>query len=512
MNGSKTPVRTAGKLSTRTHPATPAAGRGRVRGGSGEADRTRGSWLGALGKRARTDRSSSSTRVPRAMNWSPGAGHAARIARVAVLAALLCGPAALAANAFSTQEAPAQVIDSAPAGMSPGQAATVGNFAAEFVTAWLTTPAGQEGSLSFYVPDSAALRLPQTPSTVQNVAVADVERAGTYRPREHSTTPGEGSTGEDGTTVADAGAPATTAASGATSTGDEQRSVQAPMVAWQVTVAADVAEPGAEGATVMVRRYFAVPVLEQPTQAASSTGRGATSAAKTQDEAADLATAAGQNGTRLRALTLPQPTTGPSSGEGADLDYSQQISLTSALGASTGEFLNAYLAGQGDISRYLSPGVQVQAVTPKAYAAVNVTQVYARQGDADSSGGPSTGQTAALDTTQDDPEDGARAQVLVTATLTGLNQQQTGAQFALALTARAGRWEVSGVQTVPALDLVKVPDAKLAAQATAAAAQTHDSSTGLATGSGSASSAASQATTPSGTATADPSTSTAARQ
>ncbi|WP_432563935.1 hypothetical protein [Kineococcus sp. SYSU DK003] len=412
------------------------------------------------------------------MGWTPGAGHAAGVARFLVLGALVCGPVGVGVNLLAGPPTPAPAVVATGVGTWPGQAAEVGNFAAEFVTAWLTTPAGQEDALAFYVPDSPALRLPQTPGTVQNIAVAGIERQGSYRPRERSAAADEstslGAYAAAGASAASSAATGASASPSAQSQSLQPRSLATDMVAWQVTIAADVAEPGPEGAWVMVRRYFSVPVLQQPAQpgATASSAAAASASDDPVDDPVDdpannpvdgqggasVGESAGQpvgssaqglaagggspsGPSRLRALTLPQPTAGPASGEGARLAYPQQVSISSPLALSAGEFLNAYLAGQGDIARYLSPGVQLQALTPRAYAAVSIAQVYARQSEP----------------VQDEPSDGQRVQALVGATLTGLDQQQVGAQFALELTGRAGRWEVSALPAVPALDLVPVP-------------------------------------------------------
>ena len=347
----------------------------------------------------------------KAMGWTPGAAHGAGLVRLVLVLALAAGPAALVLQQLNPTHA-LPLTAQASSQPDPSDVAAVGNFAAEFVTAWLTTPAGAEQTLSFYVQNTASLRLAQTVPRVQNVAVADVERISAYSPSADSASADPDSAPTSTTTAtatATSQGPAAAAAAGAAGL--------APMT-WKATVAADVEEPGADGARVMVRRYFAVPVLARPASGASVSQAGQGSPVH-----------------QMRALLLPQPVAGPASGEGAELDYAQQVSPTSSLFTSLGQFLTAYAAGSGDVTRYVTPGAPIVAIAPAAYAGVELQSVLAQEGDP----------------TSDEPADGQRAQVLVTATFTTLDQQKITSQYALDLTARGGRWEVSTLAQTPAL-------------------------------------------------------------
>ncbi|WP_432573383.1 hypothetical protein [Kineococcus sp. SYSU DK005] len=364
---------------------------------------------------ARVQREAAPVPVPQAMGWTPGAAHGASAVRIALVLALVCGPAALVLQQLdSSPAAPRAVVASAR--QDAGEVAAVGNFAAEFVTAWLTTPAGGEQALGFYLQSTAGLRLPGSVPRVQNVAVADVERVADYGAHRGSSTASSSSTATTAIT--------SDAASPRSLTSQAARAPEASTAAstWQVSVAADVEEPGADGERVMVRRYFAVPVLQ----------RGGTGAAVAREGAPQRER---QVVRALRALMLPQPLAGPASGEGAELDYDQQVNPAGSLATSVRQFLAAYAAGAGDVTRYVTPGAPISAITPAAYADVQVQSVLAREGD------PSS----------DEPADGQRAQVLVTATLITFERQQSTAQYALALTARGGRWEISALEPVPAL-------------------------------------------------------------
>ncbi|MGW3631861.1 conjugal transfer protein [Streptomyces sp. NPDC005122] len=101
------------------------------------------------------------------------------------------------------------------------------------------------------------------------------------------------------------------------------------------------------------------------------------------------------------------------------------------LSSSAGEFLSAYLAGAGEVDRYLAPGVRLSAVTPAPFARVAVQQVRAIEEAA------ATGQVAA---------DGTAVHVLVQVEARDEDGRWPLA-YELALTARSGRWEVTGLDS-----------------------------------------------------------------
>lgn len=166
--------------------------------------------------------------------------------------------------------------------------------------------------------------------------------------------------------------------------------------AWTVTVAATVA-----GA----RRYFQVPVAVDESGAPS-------------------------------ALTLPSPVQAPPIGGAAGPDYSTTVPTNSPLRESVSAFFAAYLVADGDVSRYTSPGADITAVEP---AWVTTTEVANLQA-------PQDAQGLALDA---EPVDGQEVRVLASLTLTVSESQELNSQYALTLTSRGGRWEISSVDQAP---------------------------------------------------------------
>jgi len=177
---------------------------------------------------------------------------------------------------------------------------------------------------------------------------------------------------------------------------------------WSVTVAATVTDVRKQTA----RRFYQVPV----TYTAGS----------------------------VTALTLPTPVAGPSTTTGSASEYRAHVDTASPIGQTVSEFLAAYTAGSGDVARYITPGVALTAITPAPYTAVKLADLRALA-DVDGAAAPSDGQ---------------QLRVLAIATGVVTDTQSSSVSYALTLTARAGRWEITAIDPAPA---TPTPDATAAA-------------------------------------------------
>ncbi|MFJ6722508.1 conjugal transfer protein [Streptomyces sp. NPDC091259] len=116
--------------------------------------------------------------------------------------------------------------------------------------------------------------------------------------------------------------------------------------------------------------------------------------------------------------------------------FDRPVPSTGPLAVSLGDFLRTYLAGTGGqgagLERYLSPGVRLTAPTAASYAPVEVKDVAA---DVDAAAG------------KDVPADGTKARVR--ARVEGADRAGTRwpFEYRLTVTARAGRWEISALDT-----------------------------------------------------------------
>jgi len=181
---------------------------------------------------------------------------------------------------------------------------------------------------------------------------------------------------------------------------------------WSITVGVDVQVPAAEGTEdepTWSRRYFAVPIQVAVTE----------------------------SGAAAQALTLPAPVSGPAVGQGTALEYPVSVPTTGALSEAVTQFLAAMLAGEGDISRFTSPGVVVPAVVPAPYTAVDLRRLDAT--------------TAVED--EATPAEGQVVHVHARVELARVDGQASTAEYGVELTARAGRWEVSDLTPFPNIRL-----------------------------------------------------------
>lgn len=195
---------------------------------------------------------------------------------------------------------------------------------------------------------------------------------------------------------------------------------------WSVRVAADVTVAGGEPVT----RYFVVPIAVD--------GQGAA--------------------TQARPLTLPAQIAAPGMNVDIATNYDGQVTADSGVWTTTAGFLSALLTSQGDITLYLRPGTSIPKVSPAPWASVSVQAIAAPSASAALSVGshPDGTQihvlaTAALDSAGSSAAASSPSAGSSTSPATAAGSSVT-AQYALTLTIRAGRWEVSALDAAPVLN------------------------------------------------------------
>jgi hypothetical protein len=205
-------------------------------------------------------------------------------------------------------------------------------------------------------------------------------------------------------------------------------------------------------AAVRVRQvasgYWSVTVAARVTSAGKSSAASDTTAQELgQDEAGSVPVlryfqvpveTAGGGG--YVAAALPAEVAAPdTSGKAPQLDYGTPVPADThdAAVAAVGEFLSAYLTGGGELDRYLSPGTDLTAVSPAPYTKVTLTQLAEKGGDF---------------TANAPASEGARRDLLVDVAVTGADGQVRPLSYALALKARAGRWEIAALDAAPSLN------------------------------------------------------------
>lgn len=186
------------------------------------------------------------------------------------------------------------------------------------------------------------------------------------------------------------------------------RSVRLRDGSWSVVVAAqftvrDDASRSAGAAESTIVRYFAVPVVA----AEGASGPGA-----------------------FTVTAAPAQVASPGTAKVANSPFVNPLPAGGPLVNSLGEFFAAYLAGVGEVDRYLSPGTELTAVSGSGYTKVAVDQAAAVS---EAAGGAV-------------PGDGTAVRVQARVIATDATAGRWPLVYQLEMTARSGRWEVTALQ------------------------------------------------------------------
>ena len=144
------------------------------------------------------------------------------------------------------------------------------------------------------------------------------------------------------------------------------------------------------------------------------------------------------DGDGFAATTLPAEVGAPEAGDGIELDYGTPVPGDDKDETVTtiARFFSAYLAGAGELDRYLAPRTALDPVSPAPYTQVEVAQLAELNGDYRRNLPAS---------------DGARRQLLVDLWAAAPDRQLRPLTYALTLTARDGRWEIAALNAAPVL-------------------------------------------------------------
>lgn len=171
------------------------------------------------------------------------------------------------------------------------------------------------------------------------------------------------------------------------------RSAQREDGQWAVTVAAQYADGRL--------RYFVVPV------------------------------AADASGASFAVTGAPGAVAGPARAAVGKSAYGVSVPSDGDLSLAVGEFFGAYLAGAGEVDRYLAPGVKLSSISPASYTAVTVQEVWGAE------------EAAAAEQV---PADGTKIRVRIQ-----VEARDDAGRWPLAyeinLQALSGRWEVTALES-----------------------------------------------------------------
>lgn len=135
------------------------------------------------------------------------------------------------------------------------------------------------------------------------------------------------------------------------------------------------------------------------------------------------------------AAALPSPVACPGTVGAVVLAYDDVADPVGPIGQSITGFLAAYLTGQGQLDRFVSPGASLALPRAAPFAAVRVAEVRTHEKF-------EPGQAAR-------PVDGTVVRSLTRAWGWDATGQSTPVDYALTLVARAGRWEINRIDPAP---------------------------------------------------------------
>lgn len=139
-----------------------------------------------------------------------------------------------------------------------------------------------------------------------------------------------------------------------------------------------------------------------------------------------------------RAGALPAEVSCPLTAAAALPQYTSTIS-DGPIADTVTAWAAAYLTGQGQLTRYITPGAPITPITPPPYSSLSVTSIQLAK------------DPAPPQDLQSVPSDGTRIVLTATVTATMASGITVPLSYPLTLTARGGRWEVTAVNPAPAI-------------------------------------------------------------
>lgn len=183
--------------------------------------------------------------------------------------------------------------------------------------------------------------------------------------------------------------------------------------------------------SVTVSALITEPVATEQPESKSASAQAKKPAAHTRYFTVVIA----QQDQAVSVVGYPAPVAGPAPAPEVSLGYPQRVHEDTELGQAVTGFLQAYAAGAGEVGRYTAPGTEISPISPASYAKVTFAELRADQAVPDQ---PANGQSL-------------RVMVTAQAALLDTTASEMTVSWALQMTARDGRWEITSIDPTPAL-------------------------------------------------------------
>lgn len=135
---------------------------------------------------------------------------------------------------------------------------------------------------------------------------------------------------------------------------------------------------------------------------------------------------------KFSILQWPTPIAPPAAGE--DLRTGYRYEGSKEVETTAEAFFQAYILGQGDVSRLVNPETEIQPLGPNPYKVALVQKILTDEDHRD-----------------EVPKDGTVSRALITVAIGESELESRTANYALTLETRGGRWEVTAIDSSPLL-------------------------------------------------------------
>lgn len=150
-----------------------------------------------------------------------------------------------------------------------------------------------------------------------------------------------------------------------------------------------------------------------------------------------VAIATGADG-GVSAAGFPAPVNAPAAAS-VSMSYPGTVGRTGDVGKAVTDFLTAYLTGEGEITRFIAPETQITPIRPTPFTRIDIIDISSNE-----------------DVTESTNE-GDEVRILATIGAQRQDDRLVPASYALTMTLRSGRWEISRIDPAPLTKQITAP-------------------------------------------------------
>lgn len=140
----------------------------------------------------------------------------------------------------------------------------------------------------------------------------------------------------------------------------------------------------------------------------------------------------------VSAAGFPAPVNAPAA-VSVSVSYPETVGRTGDAGKAVTDFLTAYLTGEGEITRFIAPETQITPIQPTPFSRIDVIGISSNEAITESM------------------SEGDEVRILAAIGAQRQDDRLIPASYALTMTLRAGRWEISQIDPAPLTKQITAP-------------------------------------------------------